>query len=626
MNYEQRRRIGSATLILLALAFVAAVMASNSLLGGLRIDLTENQLFTLSDGTRDLLRKIDEPINLYYFYSDRETADVQFLRGFATRVQEMLEEFAAESNGKLVLNVIDPLPFSEDEDRAAQFGLQPVSLGGPDESIYFGLAGTNSVGDQDVIAFFQPSKESFLEYDIARLVYNLATPDKVVVGLYSGVPINGGFDPQRQQPSQPWVVAQQAKQLFEIRELPATLDKVDEDIGVLWVIHPTAADEMSLYAIDQFVLRGGRALIFVDPLAEVAASAPNPMGLSPGSSSNLEKLFDAWGVEFDPTSVTVDNVNALSVGGGSFGQRSIRHIGLIGLGADYLDQEDVITAGLDTVNFGTAGHISMRDDATLVMTPLIETSADSATMMAERFQFLPNPDDLLDGFTPTGERYVLAARLQGSVSTAFPDGPPEEFEPTEEFSGRHLESTDSANIVLVADVDVLSDRLWAQRQSFLGQQLVTAFASNGDFVINALDNLSGSADLIGLRSRASYTRPFDTVDALRREADAQFRATEQRLQAELSDTERNLAELQAARDDTSSLLMSPEQQQEVQRFLDQQVRIRQELRAVRRELDRSIEQLGTTLRIINIGIVPLALGLFALFRVFVSRRRRASKP
>jgi ABC-type uncharacterized transport system involved in gliding motility auxiliary subunit len=625
MNYDQRQRLGRITLTLLALAFIAAVMASNTLLRGLRLDLTENQLYTLSPGTLSLLSTIEEPINLYYFFSDQGSADIQFLRGYATRVREMLEEFAANSDGMLILNVIDPLPFSEEEDRAARFGLQPVSLGGANDTIYFGLAATNSVGDEDTIDFFQPSKENFLEYDIARLVYNLANPDKVTVGLYSGVPLNGGFNPQTQQPTQPWIVAQQAQQLFDVRALPATLDKVEEDIDVLWIVHPTEVDEMSLYAIDQFILRGGRALIFVDPLAEVAAAAPNPMGLSPGSSSTLGKLFEAWGVDFDPTLAVVDNVNALSVGGGGFGQRSIRHIGLIGLDAAGMDQEDVVTSGLESVNLAVAGHIALSEGSTLTMTPLLQSSTDSATMMVDRFQFLPNPDDLLDDYVPTQDTYVLGARLQGTLQTAFPDGPPGEFEPTEDFVQSHVESTDSANMILIADVDILSDRLWAQRQSFLGQELLTAFASNGDLLVNALDNLSGSAELIGLRSRASYSRPFDTVDQLRRRADAQFRVTEQRLQAELAETERRLGELQSARDDSGSLLMSPEQQQELQRFLDEQARIRQELRAVRRELDRSIDRLGATLKLANIIIAPIAFALIALIVVpRVSGRRRSS--
>jgi ABC-type uncharacterized transport system involved in gliding motility auxiliary subunit len=628
MRSEQHKRIGVATLALLGLAFVAAVIVNNTLFRGIRLDLTENQLYTLSDGTRSLLAGLEEPVNLYFFFSEQELDnDEQFLRGYARRVRDMLEEFAANSNGNLILNVLDPLPFSEDEDRAAQFGLEPISVTGLGDSIYFGLAGTNSVGDEDTIPFFQPAKENFLEYDIGRLVYNLANPIKLTIGLYSSLPVGGGFDQRTQQPTRPWVIIQQAEQVFDVQSLPDSVEEIPGDIDVLWVIHPAAADEQTLYAIDQFVMRGGRALIFVDPVAEVAGGAANPMGLGGGeTSSTLEPLFASWGIEFDPGDVVADNALALQINTGQ-GQRTTRHIGLIGLDAAVIDQDDVITSGLQSINVGVAGSIGLTEESPLTLTPLLRTSSDSGILGAAQFQFLQNPADLFNGFLPTPEQYVIGARLQGALTTAFPDGPPsvESDEGDDGRSADHIASTDNANLIVVADVDILSDRLWARSQSFLGQQLITAFANNGDFVINALDNLAGSADLIGLRSRASFARPFDRVEALRIEADAQFRATEQRLQAELADTERRLGELQAARSDSDSLLMSPEQQSELERFLDEQVRIRQELRAVRRNLDRDIERLGTVLKVINIGLIPVALIVFLLARVLWLRAQRRSR-
>jgi ABC-type uncharacterized transport system involved in gliding motility auxiliary subunit len=306
----------------------------------------------------------------------------------------------------------------------------------------------------------------------------------------------------------------------------------------------------------------------------------------------------------------------------------MRHIGLLGLDAAAMNQEDVISSGLNSVNVGLAGHFELEEGATARLTPLLHSSPESALMPSDRFLFLPDPAELLNDFTPGGNEHVLAARLEGPLRTAFPDGAPtapEREAPVDEaLNAAHLTSTDNANIVLVGDVDLLSDRLWVQTQSFLGQRLVTAFANNGDFVTNALDNLAGSAALIGLRSRATYTRPFTTVEALRREAELQFRATEQRLEAELTETEQKLGELQASRDDTNSLLMSPEQQAEIQRFLDEQVRIRQELRAVRRDLDADIERLGTTLKVLNIVLVPLLLSVVALVVVFLKRRKRAA--
>ena len=295
-----------------------------------------------------------------------------------------------------------------------------------------------------------------------------------------------------------------------------------------------------------------------------------------------------------------------------------------------MNGEDIVTSGLDSINIGTAGHFRVVEGSNTVMEPLLVSSTSAGMMPTIQFQFLSDPAALLDGFAPSGETYVLAARLEGSLTTAFSDGPPSADAPTNDTSTptpvnppNHLNSTDAANVILVGDVDMLSDRLWAQSQNFFGQQLVTAFANNGDFVINALDNLSGSAALIGIRARESFARPFTRVEDLRRIAEAEFRATEQQLQAELADTEQRLGELQTARSDGGSLLMNDEQQAEIQRFLDQQISIRQQLRAVQRNLDLSIERLGTLLKVINIGLVPLLLTIGAL--TFVALRRRQRK-
>ena len=627
MSTRVRQRIGYSTLVLMLLAFIVAVMASNVLLRGWRIDLTKNQLYTLSPGTRKVLQKIDEPINLYLFFSNQETQGLPALRAYANRVTETLQEFAAHApEGKLVLHVVDPLPFSEDEDRAEQFGLQAANVG--DKNVYFGLAGSNSVGTTDTIPFFdpEPSKEAFLEYDLARLVYNLANPKKTVVGLLSGAPIGGSFDPQTQQPTQPWVIVEQARQVFELRMLPETTLKIDDDINVLWIVHPAMLDDATQYAIDQFVMRGGRALIFVDPMAEILAAAQEPTGLAAPPSSNLDKLFKAWGVEFSASDVVADNRYALGI---RQGQRSVRHVGLLGLDMEAMSKDDVITSGLGTVNVGLAGYFKAAEGATSKLTPLLQSSTEAETLPVMRFQFLPDPGELLNGFKATGMQYTIAARLEGPLKSAFPDGPPKAPEgrdaPVDDkLKTEHKTSTDSANLVLVGDVDMLSDRLWAQVQNFLGQRLVNAFANNGDFVINALDNLSGSADLIGLRSRATYSRPFTTVDKLRRDADAKFRETEKELQAQLSDTERKLGELQAGRNDKSSALMNSAQQDEIQRFLGEQVKIRQQLRAVRHELDQDITNLGTTLKVINVLVMPVVLiGLLLL--VAAARRRKAAR-
>lgn len=616
------------SLLLLAVAFVAAIIISNQLFKGLRIDLTENKLYTLSDGTTRILQNIDEPINLYFYFSDQATEGVPSLRDYANRVREMLEEFAGASRGKLRLSVIDPLPFSEDEDRAAQFGLQGVQLGMTPDPVYMGLAGSNSVGDEETIAFFQPDKESFLEYDLAKLVSTLANPERGIIGLVSGVSMTGQFDPQSQRMQPAWVVHQQAKQLFDIRDLGTSFDTVPDDVGVLWIVQPKNLSNATQYAIDQFVMRGGKALIFVDPVAAIDAQATEgmPQGMPPmGQASDLPLLFEEWGIQFDTQEVTVDAQLALSISGG-FGNRRTRHYGYLGITPDRMNGDDIITTDLSTINAAMAGRLQLADESEATLEPLLTSSPASAVLPATRFSFLPDPGALQDGFVPGGEALVIAARISGTLPSAFPNGRPStEIDAEEGGAMGHLaESSEPVNMIVVADVDMLSDPMWVQVQNFFGQQIANSFASNGAFVVNALENLNGSADLIAVRSRGSFSRPFSKVDELRVGAEARFRETEQRLQQELAETERRITDLQSSREDTGSLLLTSEQQAEIDRFIDQRASIRKELRAVQRGLDKDIEDLGTLLKVINIGLVPLLLTLATVIAVW--RRRRQEQP
>jgi len=640
MSTKEQQRIGSSSLIVLALAFIAAVIVSNELFQGWRIDLTEDNLYTLSEGTQRILDKIDEPINLYFYFSDQASQGVPSLRTYADRVREMLEEFEDRADGDINLQIIDPLPFSEEEDRAAQFGLQGVQLGATPDPIYFGLAGTNSVDDQEVIPFFQPDKEAFLEYDVARLVSSLANPERAVIGLVSGVQMTGGFDPQTQGMRQPWVIYEQAGQLFEIRTLGTSFDDVPDEVTVLWVVQPKNLSNQTQYAIDQFVMKGGKAMIFVDPVADVdpAQAEGMPQGMPPlGQGSDLPLLFEAWGIDFSADEVVADAQLALPITTAQ-SPRPVRHYGYLGVTAEWMSDDDIVTGDLNVVNLATSGHISAAADGPAEVEPLLTSSVSSMAMPATRFSFLPDPTSLQSGFTPSGEEQILAARVSGTLPSAFPDGPPEttvssaapdgDGEDGDESDAQgadddHVaESVEPVNLIVVADVDLLDNQMWVQVQNFFGQRIANAFASNGAFVINSLESLSGSSDLIAVRSRASFTRPFTRVDALRAQAEARFQETEDRLQNELAETEQRLRELQSSREDGGNLLLSPEQQAEIDRFIDQRAEIRRELRAVQRNLDADIEGLGTWLKVINIGLMPLLLTAVALLAVW--RRRRSS--
>ena len=617
-----RKALSGTALIVLAVLFVAVMLLVNVAFRGARADLTQNNLYTLSDGTRNILGSIEEPINLYLFYSDKGTQDLPQLRTYFTRVREMLEEMASRSGGKLKLEVIDPLPFSEDEDRATSLGLQSVPVSAAGDKVFFGLAGTNSTNGQAAIPFLQPDKEAFLEYDIAKLIHELETPKKPVVGLLSGLPITAGFDPATRQMRQPWAVEQQWSQLFEMRPVDAaTLKAIDKDIDVLVVVHPKGMSDDAQYAIDQFVLRGGHLMVFVDPNAELddsGADPNNPMAaMMADKSSDLPKLFKAWGVEYDPRTVVLDRARALAISPGE-GQPPVRHPGILGLTAADLNHDDVVTANLDSINISSAGFLELSKETTgTTLTPLVQTTSDAMAAPAERLRMLADPSSLLAGYQPAGAPFVIAARLAGKFKTAFPERKGE---------GALAESTGEGQVVLVADTDILSDRLWVQIRPFFGQQIMNAFANNGDFAVNALDNIAGSGDLISIRGRATSQRPFTTVESLRRNADERFRAKEQELQQELSETERKLTELQSAKSQDQAQILSPEQKAELDSFLERKLDIRKELRQVRRQLDAEIESLGMRLKILNIVLVPLLLTFAALaFAWWRNQRRRTAR-
>lgn len=618
-----KRTFGRFGLLTLALLLLVAVSLSNVLLRGVRLDLTENSLYTLSPGTGKVLGNIAEPVNIYLFFSDRATTDIPLLRTHAGRVREMLQDFAARSGGKLVLKVVDPLPFSEEEDQAAAFGLRPINLGNNADPIYFGVAGSNSVGDTEIIPFLDPSKEAFLEYDLARLVYTLASTKKPVIALLSSLPMGGGFDPMTQQVQEPWVVAEQMRQLFEMRTIDASVASIEDDIKVLVIVHPKDLPATALYAIDQFVLRGGRALVFLDPHAEIDSGDPsNPAAAMAGKGSKLDPLLGTWGVRVDPDQIVGDDRYALQVNSGD--GRPTRHLGIIGVDREGLAEDDVITGNLNVTNLAFAGHISRTEGATTELVPLLRSSDLAGLIATERLLFARDPELLRSDFKPTGERYLLAARITGKVKTAYPDGPPGSAgNGADRNAAQVMESEEPINVVLVADADLLADRLWVQTQIFFGQRINTAFANNGDLVINALDNLLGSGDLISIRSRATFSRPFLRVQDLRRAAESQFLATEQGLQDELRKTESKLGQLQASRTDQGGLLLSPAQQAEIERFQARRLEIRKELRRVKRGLDQSIERLGTVLKIINIGLVPTIIALAGLGLLALRRRRPA---
>jgi ABC-type uncharacterized transport system involved in gliding motility auxiliary subunit len=634
----KRSILGGGTLIALAVLFVGLTVLFQHTLRGWRLDLTENHLYTTAPGTDRILASIKEPINLYFFYSQKTAAQIPQINTYGVRVREFLEEIAARSHGNVRLHVIDPAPSSEDEDRASELGVRGAPVGNLG-TLYFGLAGTNSTDGKQAIEFFDPAKEQFLEYDVVKLIYQLANAKKPVLAWLSGLPMGAGFDPQSQQMREPWVAYTQAEQLFDIRPLEPTATKIDDDVNVLVLVHPKNLSPALQFAIDQYALRGGHILAFVDPVAGADTSGADPRNpvaaMQADKSSQLGSLLSAWGVGFNPKEVIGDRARALSVSTRQ-GEAPVQHLGILGLDQGSINQKDVITAGLSSINIETGGYLTQVKGSTVTFEPLLQSSAEAAPIPAEKFAMLFDPSTLRDGFKPTGQRYTIGARVTGNVKTAFPNGAPATTPPAAPGAAATppaltptanqtalKQSAKPLNLVIFADTDMLSDYLWVREQNFFGQRVANAFANNGDLLMNSLDNLAGSTDLISVRGRATFTRPFERVDALRRSADDRFRAKEQELEKQLRSTEDKLTALQSKRNDKSSVILTPEQEKELDQFQEEKLRIRKDLRKVRADLNADIQGLGTTVKVVNVVVVPLLFALIALG--FALLRRNANR-
>ena len=641
------------TAIAITLLFGVLVI---SLIPSLRIDLTEDRLYSLSEGTLSILSSLNEPIELMFFYSDSATEDVPQLRTYGNRVQELLREIVIASEGNLILRVIDPEPFSEEEDLATQYGVRavPVTQGG--EGVYFGLVAAKGGADvpdplraTETMPLIRPDQEEFLEYEFMKIITQVSNPERTVIGLVTQLDIDGGFDPMTGQGTQQWMIMDLVRQLYDVRRIDVSSDSIEEDVDILMIVHPQGLSDRFLYAIDQHILRGGDALLFLDPNADsMVGRSPQGNLIPAGMSSELPGLLDAWGLEFDNSKVLTDNELALRVMMGQ-GQRAVPHLGMLGVQGNFLTQGDIITNRLETINLSSAGAISQSNEEGLSFEPLITSSSDAMLMDRSFVESVTDPNVLFDEFESENRSFVIAARLSGLIETAFPEGQPaipvteeesnsddadEEVSVAEETSSEvdvvneeseiaHLStSLEPTNIVVFADSDLLTDRLWVQVTQFFGQRIPQPFANNGDLVINAMDNLSGGADLSSIRSRGRYSRPFTKVLTLQREADDRLRQEESELSARVAETESALAELNTDEEGNPIGEITPEIQTEIDRFNGELIETRRRLREVRFQLTEDIEQLGSNLKAVNTALVPILLTLFFLGRYYFRSRRR----
>ena len=602
--------------LLIAIFLLGSIVISQSgVFSHSRLDLTANKLFTLNEGTKNILQSIDESVHLKVYFSDEATHNIPMLRTYKNTVMDLLNEMKRYSDSKLKISLIDPKTFSPEEDEASQFGLQALPVGNGGENIFFGLVGENSIDTVETIAFLQPDRESFLEYDIAQLINSLNNPEKKTIGILSSLNVLAHYDQATGKSIPAQVFVTQLQKDYMVKKLPTDVKSIDVD--VLMLIHPKQLSDKTLFAIDQFVLGGGRLVAFVDPFAQAEVIIPDPSDPAKAyqaeRSSDLKKLFAAWGVNYDAKKLLLDEKFALNVQIRQ-GARPQRHLAILALSEEAFNKKDIITRDLAMVNIAASGFFESEN-----MQNILTSSQLATTKASDAMKFLIDPNILFKNYHADNKKHVIAGRLTGAIKTAFPDG----------IEGKDkslllMENT-SPKVVLFADVDILFDKMWVKSQNFFGRNVFSAFADNGNLITNLLDNMAGSPDLINIRGRKNSARPFTKVIELQKASDKKFREQENVLKQRLRETEQKLNQIQREKGQQDRLIMSQEQEQELKKFQEEKLEVRKKLREVRRSLDKDIQDLGSRLKMINIGLMPLLISLVGVFVLWFRPRKKGGQ-
>ncbi|WP_026782192.1 GldG family protein [Pleomorphomonas koreensis] len=616
-NRIPKSRLVAVGAVLAVILYLAVNSLSGTLFRSSRLDLTEGGLYSLSSGTEALLGKLDEPIHMRLFMSGSLHQAAPALAAYAARVRAMLDTYESLAHGEITLEVIDPKPYSEEEDRAVGLGINRISLDGTSDPIYFGLAATNSTNGSANIPVFTPDREAFLEYDLTRLVAELGQPKKPVVALLDGLGMAG--NPMTGQP--PAQILNMLKETYSVETVAGDVDKLPDGTRVVVVVQPQKLSDRTLYTLDQWVLGGGATLVFADPFAETEAG-PQPGVPAENNATDFQKMFDAWGVGFDVKK---------AVGDPDWAIRTVRNIGgrqaevanypWFAIHDDGFDRGDAVTSKLNAVVMTTAGAFTATGKDT-TLKPLMYASADAGLLPAgEAANPYGDPRALLAKIEKAGGRPVVAARLEGKLRTAFPNGKPDGAT----ADGTPLkESAGAPNVILVGDADMLSDRNWLQKQTVLGREVAQAFANNGDFLLNAVEQMSGGVALADLRSRTVSWRPFTRIDALERAAEERFLAKQQELTQRIADTEKKLKDASATGEAKDGELVSADAAKTIESFKSDLLSARAELREVQYNLRADVATLKNRIMILIIGIVPAAVALIAL--AFALRRPKRPLP
>ncbi|HEY6225788.1 MAG TPA: Gldg family protein [Verrucomicrobiae bacterium] len=605
-----------------------------------RIDVTEGKVNTLSQGTRAILKKLDTPVQIRFFASQGEGVPVE-LTTFMRRVEDLLNEYREVGGKNIEIKKLNPEPDSDAEDAANLAGIegQPLPNG---ERLYMGIE-VSMLDSKVALPFLDPRRERLLEYDITRAIANVMTTEKQVVGVISGLPVFGQqMNPMMMQMGQrgqdPWIFISELKRDFTVREIPSTADKIDDDVKILVVVHPKNAGDKLQYAIDQFVLRGGKLIAFLDPLSIIESqSMPQQQRfqMAAQGGSNLEKLLKAWGLEFDSNKVVADMVYKTQMGGR--GGNPQMYPTVLSLAGQAINTNDVVTAQITDLVMLFPGAFSGTPATGLQQTVLLQTTKDSTTV--DRFMAEFSGENAVKDFKPSGKNMALAVRLVGKFKTAFPDGKPKDATPPEENKDEKKdekkdqpaeaglkESKQDTAVILVGDSDILADQFGAQVFAFGGQKIMQPLNGNFNFFQNAIEQLSGDNNLIAVRSRATQRRPFTKVAEIEAKAQDKFREKIQQLQKSKEEAQTRFNELQRTKQDANQrFIVSPEQQAEIDKLRQKQVEVNRDLKKVNKDLRKEVNSLENTLKWANILGMPAAVALAGIVLALLKRKKTAAK-
>jgi ABC-type uncharacterized transport system involved in gliding motility auxiliary subunit len=577
-----------------------------------RVDLTDGDLYTLSPGTKRILRGLQSPVKVKLYVSQGEGVPVQ-LRGFAQRVEDTVREFKQAAGSNLIVERYNPKPDSEEEDAAQLDGVEPQQLF-TGEQFYLGIA-VSQLDRKQAIPAVSPQRERLLEYDLIRAIARVANPERPKIGLMAGLPVLGEkFNPFTRQSSEPWVLANELKREFDVKEVPIGAKEIDKDISVLLLIHPRDAQPQTEYALDQFVLRGGKLIAFVDPYAYFDQNPTMP-GIPPEpSSSTLPTLFKAWGLTMDPGKVVSDVVF-----GSGAGQRYTPTV--LSLNRTAFSRDDIVTGQIETLLYPFGGAFEVKPQEGIKVTELVRSSPNS--MLVDNANATKSGDEATRAFKPSGKSMPLALRLTGKFKTAFPDGLKNGDKPVPN-TPQLRESANENSVILVADVDLLADGAAVDVQDVFGRKIVVPSNGNLAFAMGMVEQFAAGDEFISLRSRAGAFRPLTVVRELEAEAQKQYFGKIQALEDEVQKTQAKLQELQKSQGPAgkSGQILSAEQQAELERFRKTVAEARLQLKEVRKNLRQDAESLVFWTKVANIALMPLLVALIGLLVAFVGGRRR----